>query len=281
MATAQLVAEARKRRGELATGRTNARAPKTEEKIQEDIAIYKGRMSGKTYDELAETYGQHARSIELTVKRGEKYAKERGIDVDYVKIRINDLFNETLGALASDVQNQAKNGQVIEEYDGAGNLIGRRVARGVSARTAAELTRSLTRWADFCGVSSGNAEGGGGNVTLVQLNMPSDGAAFDGRWQGGDEGATLAAAQAQLEPAAALVPAEVIAEPAEAPQEAAEAIVDVLASPEPAEAPAEPVDELEAAAERVLADLLAEAAKPAAEDGMQRRLARIRARRGG
>jgi YD repeat-containing protein len=263
MSSAAIVREARKNRGELDTGpRKSTKRAKTEENIQEDIAIYKERMSGQIYEELAKKYGQHHRSIQLAVERGEKYAKERGIDVDYVKIRINDLFNETLGALAKDIAHQSAHGQEILDYDGAGNLIGRRVAKGISSRTAGELTRSLARWADFCGVSSGNAEGGGGNVTLVQLNMPSDGAAFDGRWQGGDEGATLAAAQAQLEPAAALVPAEVIAEPAEAPQEAAGLTIDVSVSPEPATGE-KPTGQARrrarvAAAERVLSDLLAE-----------------------
>jgi len=183
----------------------------------------------------------HTSSIELAFKRGEKYAKERGIDVDYVKIRINDLFNETLGALAKDIQHQAQHGQQIFEYDDQDRLIRRRVARGVSARTADALTRALTRWADFCGLgSAGQDPAGAGGVTLVQLNMPSDGAAFDGRWQGADEAAALASADAQLEAAtkpmntlSALEPEPTTQEPTTAAPEPTQATIDVVPVPEP------------------------------------------------
>ncbi len=130
-------------------------------------------------------------ALKRALDRGEKYAKERGIDCDAVKVKINELFDDTLGALAADIRYQSINGQITEELDADGNVISRRRTRGISPRTAGELSRSLVRWAQFCGLMDGSADTSSNQTNFIQLNLPSDGASFENRWAGASEVRTL------------------------------------------------------------------------------------------
>ena len=53
--------------------------------------------------------------------------------------------------------------------------------RGIDPRIAGELSRSLNRWAEFCGLLDRAPEIHAA-ATLVQLSAPADGASFADRW---------------------------------------------------------------------------------------------------
>ncbi len=180
------------------------------------------RLRGLKWEEVASELGHN--SPQAAIKaflRGEKYVLDHGINIPAVKVHINELFADTLSALAADVRYQALYGQVTEELDHKGNVVSARRVRGVNPRTAAELSRSLKCWAEFSGLvdaSRSQSDKDGGAVTMIQLNMPSDGAQFGQRWIDAGEAQPLPeladAIPASLQPApgealvAALSPAE-------------------------------------------------------------------------
>ena len=53
--------------------------------------------------------------------------------------------------------------------------------KGIDPRIAGELSRSLNRWAEFCGLLDRAPEIHAA-ATLVQLSAPADGASFTDRW---------------------------------------------------------------------------------------------------
>jgi hypothetical protein len=193
--------------------RTVAKQKRTEAQIERDIAIYKRQMRGLSVRAIADEFGiKSTQTVHIAIQRGREHAKLRGIDVEETRITIQELFQDTLGALANDVREQSRNGVVTEEFDGQGNLISVRRTKGVSARTAGELSRSLVRWAQFVGIMEGaDTSGSGGQATnFIQLVMPGDGGALEQRWSAAPD-----AAQGDA-PASAAV--DVTVTPAPAPE---------------------------------------------------------------
>ena len=113
-------------------------------------------------------------------KRGKEIVLERGIDIEERRIDIDRMFKETLGVLVQTARHQAEHGQ--EEFyvdqDGRKSMK-RRV--GIDPRIAGELSRSLNRWAEFCGLLERAPEQNNA-ITMVQLAAPSDGASFSDKW---------------------------------------------------------------------------------------------------
>ena len=66
----------------IVTRKGKGRGPVTEAKIERDIAIYKRRCRGLSIRAIGAEFGMHISLVEAAIKNGQKYAQERGIDVD-------------------------------------------------------------------------------------------------------------------------------------------------------------------------------------------------------
>ena len=113
------------------------------------------------------------------IERGKKIAIEKGIDAEERRIDIDRLFRETLGLLAATARQQAFEGQIETTHGPMGTIV--KTRRGIDPRIAGELSRSLNRWAEFCGLLDRAPEVHTA-TTLVQLAAPADGASFADRW---------------------------------------------------------------------------------------------------
>ena len=123
-------------------------------------------------------------TVHLAIGRGKELVKERGIDLDDRRIEIDQLFNNTLGHLAGEIQRQADEGriQTIERSDGSKEI---RRTKGIDPRTAEALARSADRWAQFLGITD-RANEVNQQATVIQLSAPADGASFTDRWSSGE-----------------------------------------------------------------------------------------------
>ena len=135
-------------------------------------------------EELGITSTQTAWSA---IERGKKFAIEKGIDVEERRIDIDRMFKETLGLLAATARQQAFEGQIETTHGPMGTIV--KTRKGIDPRIAGELSRSLNRWAEFCGLLDRAPEIHAA-ATLIQLAAPADGASFAEKW---DRPATEAA----------------------------------------------------------------------------------------
>ncbi len=113
------------------------------------------------------------------IERGKKFAIEKGIDVEERRIDIDRMFKETLGLLAATARQQAFEGQIETTHGPMGTIV--KTRKGIDPHIAGELSRSLNRWAEFCGLLDRAPEIHAA-ATLVQLAAPADGASFADRW---------------------------------------------------------------------------------------------------
>ena len=120
------------------------------------------------------------------IERGKKFAIEKGIDVEERRIDIDLMFRETLGLLAATARQQAFEGQIETTHGPMGTIV--KTRRGIDPRIAGELSRSLNRWAEFCGLLDRAPEIHAA-ATLVQLAAPATGADFSGKWNAPSEAA--------------------------------------------------------------------------------------------
>ena len=162
-----------------------ARPLVSEAKIQRDIAIYKRHMMGLSIRAIQDEFAiKSTQTVHLAIQRGREYVIDRGINVEERRIEIDQLFNETLGLLIKTARHQSEKG--VEEFfvDQNGNKSMKR-RPGVDPRIAGELSRSLNRWAEFCGLLE-RAPEVNQSTTLIQLATPADGASFTDRWGSGE-----------------------------------------------------------------------------------------------
>jgi len=174
--------------------------------IERDIHAYKRHMAGLSVRAIGEELGlKSTQTVWGSIQRGKEYAKAQGIDVEETRIRIQQLFDETIGLLFATAQTQHREGAVTEFVDAEGNTSLKRI-RGVDPRIAGELSRSLNRWAEFCGLLE-RAPEQNVQATTVVLSAPAAGADFESRY------ASLPSAEAPaLEASATPVQSSVIAE---------------------------------------------------------------------
>jgi hypothetical protein len=145
--------------------------------IERDIRAYEMHMNGISVRAVGEEIGlAGARSAWLAIERGRQHVEENGIDIERRRIEIDQLFRNTLGALAEEVRRQCREGRVTEITYPDGK-VERRVQRGVEGRTAEALARSADRWAQFLGLTDRAPEGPSA-TTFISLSAPADGAAF-------------------------------------------------------------------------------------------------------
>ena len=126
-------------------------------------------------------------TVHLAIGRGKELVKERGIDLDDRRIEIDQLFNNTLGHLAGEIQRQADEGriQTIERSDGSKEI---RRTKGIDPRTAEALARSADRWAQFLGITDRWSSGETVDVTPSgPASGPTSEGALDNPSQGLDD----------------------------------------------------------------------------------------------
>jgi len=151
-------------------------------RIQRDLKAYELSLAGVTIRGVCEELGlKSTKTAWDAVARGKAYAIERGIDVEETRIKIQQLFEQTLGALGKQVMEQQANGCITEFVDAEGNKSWKKI-HGIDPRTAAELSRSLQRWAEFAGLMDRAPEAGGQQSTTIVLSAPAAGADFESRY---------------------------------------------------------------------------------------------------
>ena len=160
----QTVVEQKRPRGDKTVGNMS--------RIERDLKAYELHLSGCTIRGICEELNiKSTQTAHNAVKRGKEWVLERGIPTDERRIEIDTLFKETLGLLAQTARHQAQHGQEIFFVDQDGKKSMQRKA-GIDPRIAGELSRSLNRWAEFCGLLERAPEQNNA-ITMVQLAAPS------------------------------------------------------------------------------------------------------------
>jgi hypothetical protein len=138
-------------------------------------------MQGQSYRAIQEWLGaKGVRTAEMAVARGREYALDHGVDVEQVRLKITAIFDEMISAGALQLKDQQKNGQEVFFVDQDGNKSMKRT-RGMDTRLMGEMSRSLQRWAEFCGLMD-RAPEQNSQTTLIQLSAPTAGTDFESRY---------------------------------------------------------------------------------------------------
>ena len=163
------------------THRKQRNRPRISEAREErDISIYKAHMRGNSIRAIqAEFEIKSTKTVWSAVNRGKELVIERGIDPEERRIDIDRMFKETLGLLVNTAQQQSLEGQIEITHGPMGTIV--KTRKGVDPRIAGELSRSLNRWAEFCGLLD-RAPQVNQQATVIQLSAPTDGAAFADKW---------------------------------------------------------------------------------------------------
>ncbi len=153
---------------------------RTEARIARDIAIFESHMRGNSVRAICDDFGiKSTQTIWGGIQRGREIVKERGIDIEDRRIDIDRMFKNTLGLLVKTAEQQAFEGQIETTHGPMGTIV--KTKKGIDPRIAGELSRSLNRWAEFCGLLDRAPEIHAA-ATLVQLAAPADGASFAQKW---------------------------------------------------------------------------------------------------
>jgi hypothetical protein len=163
-------------------------------RIERDLKAYELTLAGCTVRGVCDELGIRSTQTAFNaINRGKQYCIDRGIPAEERRIEIDALFKRTLGLLVKTAYDQDACGQ-IETIEGPDGTIVK-TRKGVDPRIVGELSRSLNRWAEFCGLLERAPEVNSNSTTLIQLSAPTDGANFSDRWGSG------AAAESQSQPA--------------------------------------------------------------------------------
>jgi hypothetical protein len=154
-----------------------------EARVRRCIDCYGDHLSGLSNRAIRDKYGwKHERSAIAAIKQGEKMARELEIDTDRIKRKVHILLEECLDRMMDQVRTQAETGLITQIVDNDGKRSVRKVS-GIDPRIAGELGRGLMRWAQLVGMVDGDAGGGNSSgMTLINLQMPTDGASLEQRW---------------------------------------------------------------------------------------------------
>ena len=145
-----------------------------------------------------------SRTAWAAIERGKKIALEKGIDVEQRRIEIDRMFKETLGLLVSTAKTQAFEGQIETTHGPMGTIV--KTKKGIDPRIAGELSRSLNRWAEFCGLLD-RAPELNQQATVINLSAPTDGAAFADKWNA-PETVDVTPSESNSESTGVLLPAD-------------------------------------------------------------------------
>lgn len=155
------------------------------ERVQQSIDAFALHLQGVSFRGIQEHFGWKAVSTaENAVKRGEELAKHLNLDSEKIRLKLAAYFDEILDITMQQVKEQVKQGRVTFDIDSDGNKSIRKT-HGVDPRLLGEAGRGAIRFAQFVGLMDGDANAGGaGQVTMVNLSVPSDGANFADKWSG-------------------------------------------------------------------------------------------------
>jgi len=153
---------------------------RTEARIARDIAIFESHMRGNSVRAICDDFGiKSTQTIWGGIQRGREIVKERGIDIEDRRIDIDRMFKNTLGLLVKTAEQQAFEGQIETIHGPGGTIV--KTKKGIDPRIAGELSRSLNRWAEFCGLLERAPEISTAQ-TLISLAAPANGADFSSKW---------------------------------------------------------------------------------------------------
>lgn len=128
-----------------------ARGPATLTKLERDLKAYELTLAGVTVRGVCEELGISSTQTAFNaINRGKEYCIERGIPAEERKIEIDKLFKQTLGLLVKTAYDQDAHGQIETIHGPDGTIV--KTRKGVDPRIVGELSRSLNRWAEFCGL---------------------------------------------------------------------------------------------------------------------------------
>jgi hypothetical protein len=161
------------------------RGPATLTKLERDLKAYELTLAGVTVRGVCEELGISSTQTAFNaINRGKEYCIERGIPCEERRIEIDKLFKQTLGLLVKTAYDQDAHGQIETIHGPDGTIV--KTRKGVDPRIVGELSRSLNRWAEFCGLLERAPEVNQATTTLIQLATPADGASFTDRWGSGE-----------------------------------------------------------------------------------------------
>ena len=182
------------------------KAPRNVARQERDLKAFELSLNGISVRGIMEELEiKSTQTAWAAIERGKKFAIERGIDVEQRRLDIDLMFKNTLGLLVKTAEQQAFEGQIETTHGPMGTIV--KTRRGIDPRIAGELSRSLNRWAEFCGLLDRAPEIHAA-ATLVQLTAPADGASFADRWNKPAEPAVDVTTTAEAAPALP-APAEV------------------------------------------------------------------------
>ena len=172
---------------------------------ERDLKAYSLALSGISVRGIMEELGiKSTQTAWSAIERGKKIAIEKGIDVEERRIDIDRMFKETLGLLVSTAKTQAFEGQIETIHGPGGTIV--KTRKGVDPRIAGELSRSLNRWAEFCGLLD-RAPELNQQATVINLSAPTDGAAFADKWNS-TETVNITPSESKSESTDVLLPAD-------------------------------------------------------------------------
>lgn len=137
-------------------------------------------MRGNSVRAICDDFGiKSTQTVWGGIQRGKEAVIEQGIDIEERRIEIDQMFKSTLGYLAKAVEQQSFEGQIETIHGPGGTIV--KTKKGIDPRIAGELSRSLNRWAEFCGLLD-RAPELNQQATVINLSAPTDGAAFADKW---------------------------------------------------------------------------------------------------
>ncbi len=174
-------------------------------RIERDLRAYELTLAGCSVRGVCEELGiKSTQTAHNAILRGKKFALENGIDIEEHRIDIDRMFKQTLGLLVATAQQQHLEGQIETIHSPDGTIV--KTKKGIDPRIAGELSRSLNRWAEFCGLLD-RAPEVNQQATVIQLSAPADGASFTDRWSSA-ETVDVASSESRNESNGELMPAE-------------------------------------------------------------------------
>ena len=194
---AQTLVEQKRPRGNKTTGNLT--------RIERDLRAYELTLAGCSVRGVCEELGiKSTQTAHNAIQRGKKFALENGIDIEEHRIDIDRMFKQTLGLLVATAQQQHLEGQIETIHSPDGTIV--KTKKGIDPRIAGELSRSLNRWAEFCGLLD-RAPEVNQQATVIQLSAPADGASFADRWSSA-ETVDVTPSESRNESSSELMPAD-------------------------------------------------------------------------
>ena len=156
------------------------KAPRNVARQERDLKAFELSLNGISVRGIMEELEiKSTQTAWAAIERGKKFAIERGIDIEERRIDIDRMFKNTLGLLVKTAEQQFFEGQIETTHGPMGTIV--KTKKGIDPRIAGELSRSLNRWAEFCGLLD-RAPELNQQATVINLSAPTDGASFADKW---------------------------------------------------------------------------------------------------